>query len=391
MPLHLKGQRIHYMDHLRALAMILGVFYHSAAGYSTQVQYEWFIRHIPSTDILSVFKILSHDFRMPLFFLISGFFACLLLEKRDVRSFLVNRITRILIPLILFSVVIYYVLIQVGFLALGYLKSSFFIYIVLSQDSEDYEGLSLYHLWFLRYIFEFCIIAALLQYIKSPLIDLARYRISSSSWGLLILPLFIVPGYLLANEHMTAPTDLPPELWSYLYYGVFFLIGWHLFKQQDFIQIINAHIWKLSVVAAVLFYVQVYVKFSNLETEESVLPHYIGAFLFSFLNLYLVFIVLGLGQRFLNFNHEGMRYMSDASYWIYISHLPIVMSFQTLLAPIDMSLWLKFAIVTALTLAITVMTYHLFVRYTVIGWLLNGKRLRMRKPTGVKDLTAASV
>ncbi|MGH1350558.1 MAG: acyltransferase family protein [Methyloligellaceae bacterium] len=391
MPLHLKGQRIHYMDHLRALAMILGVFYHSAAGYSTQVQYEWFIRHIPSTDILSVFRILSHDFRMPLFFLISGFFASLLLERRSVQSFIGNRIIRLLMPLILFSVVTYYALNGIGYLALGYLKHSFFVYIVVSQGEEEAASTSLFHLWFLRYLFEFCVIAAVLQYIRHPFIARARHSIFSSSWTLVMLPLIIVPGYMLANEHMSAPTDLLPELWPYLYYGAFFLIGWHIFKQQDFIQIINAHIWKLSVVAAILFCVQVYVKFSNLETEESILPHYTGAFLFSFLKLYLVFIILGLGQRFLNFSNEGMRYMSDASYWIYISHLPIVLFIQTLLAPLDMSLWLKFVIVTALTLAITAMTYHLFVRYTVIGWLLNGKRQRMRKPTDIKGLKAASV
>ena len=83
----MKANRLHSLDAMRGILMLLGVYFHIAVfNYSDSV--------------LLLFIIHSHYFRMPAFFLISGFFGALLYYQKGSREMILNRIKRILLPLI---------------------------------------------------------------------------------------------------------------------------------------------------------------------------------------------------------------------------------------------------------------------------------------------------
>lgn len=69
-----------------------------------------------------------------------------------------------------------------------------------------------------------------------------------------------------------------------------------------------------------------------------------------------------------------VRYLSDASYWMYLTHLVATAWLPGVLARVDAPAFLKFSIVFSGTTLTTLVTYHYFVRATVIGELLNGRR-----------------
>ena len=69
-----------------------------------------------------------------------------------------------------------------------------------------------------------------------------------------------------------------------------------------------------------------------------------------------------------------MRYVSDASYWMYLVHLPFAIGIPGVLAPAPLPAIVKFAITVAITTAATLVSYHYLVRATAIGALLNGRR-----------------
>ncbi len=71
-----------------------------------------------------------------------------------------------------------------------------------------------------------------------------------------------------------------------------------------------------------------------------------------------------------------MRYLADASYWIYLVHLPLLVAFQLSLARTDMPPGARLLIATSASIAVSVVTYALLVRYTAVGNLLHGKRTR---------------
>ena len=95
-------KRLHHMDNLRALAMLLGVVFHASLAYSPMLHFFWLPADNQAAEAIDVFAWFSHLFRMPLFFLIAGFFAIFLIEKRGLKGFLINRTMRVLLPLVLF-------------------------------------------------------------------------------------------------------------------------------------------------------------------------------------------------------------------------------------------------------------------------------------------------
>ena len=73
--------RVHYMDNLRALAMLAGVVFHAALAYSPFIHNYWPTAYAASSRLVDVLAWFVHLFRMPLFFPIAGFFAALLVRR----------------------------------------------------------------------------------------------------------------------------------------------------------------------------------------------------------------------------------------------------------------------------------------------------------------------
>jgi hypothetical protein len=89
--------RYHALDRVRATAMLLGVVYHA-------ILFRMFVGAggpgpMGAPDSSRWFSDWLHSFRMPLFFLISGFFGRMMLEKYGTRDYLKRRWQRIAIPL----------------------------------------------------------------------------------------------------------------------------------------------------------------------------------------------------------------------------------------------------------------------------------------------------
>ena len=91
--------RRHDLDALRATAMLLGIVYHAALSFAAG--FPWMVQDVSQIRGLYVFQAATHGFRMPLFFLISGFFTAMLWRKRGLQALLKNRFKRILLPCLL--------------------------------------------------------------------------------------------------------------------------------------------------------------------------------------------------------------------------------------------------------------------------------------------------
>jgi peptidoglycan/LPS O-acetylase OafA/YrhL len=81
-----------------------------------------------------------------------------------------------------------------------------------------------------------------------------------------------------------------------------------------------------------------------------------------------------LALRFLNDHSPARRYIADASYWIYLVHLPLIVSLQVAVSQLAWAWPLKFALILGVAFPVMLVTYQLFVRRTFIGAILNGRR-----------------
>ena len=71
-----------------------------------------------------------------------------------------------------------------------------------------------------------------------------------------------------------------------------------------------------------------------------------------------------------------LRYFTDASYWVYLSNMPLVMLWHVMLAPLDMPIYVKFSISLLGAFGMSMLTYEYGVRYTWVGAVLNKRRVR---------------
>ncbi len=90
--------RRHDLDAVRSFAMLLGIALHAALAYVGGV---WIVSDERSSAGLGFLVGGVHGFRMPLFFLLSGFFTAMLWKRRGLTGLLSQRTKRILIPLLL--------------------------------------------------------------------------------------------------------------------------------------------------------------------------------------------------------------------------------------------------------------------------------------------------
>ena len=90
--------RRHDLDALRAGAMLAGVAFHAAHSFAPGMP--WLIHDTQQSPWWFLFLFLVHGCRMPLFFLVSGYFTALLFERKGLSDLLRHRLARIGGPLV---------------------------------------------------------------------------------------------------------------------------------------------------------------------------------------------------------------------------------------------------------------------------------------------------
>ena len=85
---------------------------------------------------------------------------------------------------------------------------------------------------------------------------------------------------------------------------------------------------------------------------------------------------LGLFRALLAGDNPKIRYLSDASFWLYLAHLPLIIFGQGLVVNWPGPALLKWALLTSAVVGFLLLAYEKAVRYTWLGRLLNGPRLR---------------
>lgn len=378
--------RVHYMDNLRAFAIILGVLFHAALAYSPSLNQLWMTADPNNSVVVDFLAFFSHSFRMPLFFVIAGFFAAMLVDKRGVGKMLKNRAMRIALPFVIFlPLIIASFAVLIGWSIEGVeQKSPMLGFIAMMSQVPDAPPppLTTTHLWFLYNLIFFCGLAAI--FAKFVKFDWMAKLTGSPLAFLLLAPLALVPALMTQHAPLPAPEQFLPQLWSFGYFGLFFMLGWGFFKHQDFLDKLQPYSWALLIVSIVAYvaYFQTFpgpVSMQEAMVAMGTAPE-LGlkqagvALLGAVISLYMSLALLLLGKRFFNKQNSVARYVSQSSYWIYIIHLPVLWFIQFLLLDTNWSLTVEFLISSLGNLAIGFVTHILLVKWSPIGWLLNGRK-----------------
>jgi peptidoglycan/LPS O-acetylase OafA/YrhL len=372
----MQGERYHSFDSLRAAMMLLGIWMHGVQCYTQLDVYRWPFKDASRTQVFDFTINWVHIFRMPVFFAMAGFFFALLTVRRGPGGAIRNRLKRILLPFILAWVVLAPVLlVTIEYLRTGSWPDA----LALALEARNYWEVGPLHLWFLEYLLLLYPVMLALDWIVRRLF--AGQVLSTASrmfdwtltspWRAPIAalatgwPMFLMGGWL------TTPGGFLPTVRILGAYLLFFAFGWVLYLERDVLA-------RMKRGGGIEMAAGAAIAVLGHAVLLGVLPQGLWRFAGPLATWLFLFGFIAVGQRCLDKPIPWVRYLSDASYWMYLIHVPLLIWIQMLIAPLALPALIKGLLALTLAAPLLIGSYHLAVRTTWIGAMLNGRRYPIR-------------
>jgi glucans biosynthesis protein C len=385
------------LEALRIATTFFVLFYHASLSYlATPMRLTlWASYDATGYRAFDYFVYWVNGFAMPVFFLAAGVSAPAACGSRGPRVFLTSRVRRLLRPLLFgcltilpfFYLVWGYALLVTGGLTLDEVLRWRF------RPAVSHELYGLGHFWFLEYLFLVSVLWCGGWTLRSYLFrgqpekateggsravgDGWVERILSSPWRPLLLA---IPTGLIfcidSDTMLRVDNRIVPNLFRVLHYAYFFTVGGWISKTRDPRQRYVPHSTLYLVTSFVLFGLM-----SSLLLRHAAAPlagwprilYCVMAALFPWLT---VFGGLGVFMRAFSGRGTVMRYLAESSFWVYIIHVPVIALAQALLLPLAWPVAVKFLLVAAVAITLSLLSYEYVVRRSLIGEIVNGARKR---------------
>lgn len=334
--------------------MLLGLFLHSTLHFLDPSTMEkalpgaTAIPPEPSTGVIHM-VIWIHIWRMPLFFVLAGYFTALLLERRGPKAFLQDRALRIFGTLVVFHL----------------------IFVVLfDRPLGDVD-----HLWFLWFLTLFCALA--------PWVP--KWRPFRTNWHpLTLLPLFALAG-LIGRDGMwhNIPQPVYELEWrGFVLYGVFFLAGLMLWPDRAILAPLR-RLWPLLLLPAAML-----VPVIALQVEREA-PHIAMQLTIAAASWLWIFGLIGLFQTLVTRPSPWITWLLGLAYPTYVLHLYFAIGFSALAIEAGLGQWATVFVSSTATFLTCWVIHVLLIRWTPLNWLFDGPgKTRLRWPFRPKEKAA---
>jgi glucan biosynthesis protein C len=384
------------LDALRGAMMMLGIILHSSLLYQSSPPPTMPIGTDHNTSI--VFDVLIafiHSVRMPVFFVLSGFFTALLVARRGVMGTYKNRAGRVLAPLLLAVVTV--LPITVYFLIACMVSARFGTHAFLPEREQlkvigqemAARGVpdepSLMHLWFLYYLLYFYLLIPLCRWLVQWSLryedQVRRFLVAPGTWVVLGLYTGMTLWPFRGGETYEGFIFLKPYPPALIYYGSFFVLGYVFHAYRDILLTFKRNVHWYAPVALVLFPLSFYA--SHLEygaSSQMVELHLAAVVLHGLATWALVYLFMGVALRFFDYESPWILYTSQSSYWVFLFHMVPVGFASWWMLQYDLPAVLKFLLVVAFATVLCLVTYHYAVQRTWVSVLLNGRRFDLKWP-----------
>lgn len=233
------------------------------------------------------------------------------------------------------------------------------------------------HLWFLWFLCWMVAGFAICAWIAKRVGWRPKPRRWVTSWWryLWLVPVTFVPAWFMGRSvpvfgPETSSSLLPP-LPLLIYYAVFFGFGAVYFDSEDQKGSLGRR-WPVTLPLALLLVYPI----GFAATHGGSKLHSIAVLLQVIYVWMMSAAMMGLFRRFVAQERGWIRYLSDASYWMYLAHLPLVLAAQVWVRDWALPSGVKFCFLCGGVFAVLLVSYEYLVRYTWIGALLNGRKVR---------------
>ncbi|MCG2670715.1 acyltransferase family protein [Bradyrhizobium sp. GCM10023182] len=388
-------ERLHALDALRGIALLLGIVLHATLSFVPASPRFWLIQDTHPSLMLSLLSFAIHVFRMTTFFLMAGFFARMNFHRRGAFGFVTDRLQRIALPLVIGWPLLFVPIALVITWAADFPNGGSIQW--ASRWLPSLPNFRLTHLWFLYVLLQLYAAMLLLRgaIVRLDTSGSLRAVVDRLFAGIirnplaplvLAIPIGIAfcldPRWVNVMGVQTPDHSLITNAQAWIGFGSAFGVGWLLHRQIGLLRILERRWLAYLLLALCLILISFVLSGVMLSAPGAPkLPYSFATLRLASAILYApaiwitTFAALGLALRFMSGFSPTRRYLADASYWLYLIHLPIVMALQVALSQFDWPALVKFAIIPVVAIPLMLASYHLMVRFTFIGVALNGRRV----------------
>jgi glucan biosynthesis protein C len=388
-------ERLHALDAVRGYALLLGIVLHATLSFIPGQRY-WLILDTHPSILLAVLYFVIHVFRMTTFFLIAGFFAHMSFHRHGALGFVKDRLQRIALPLLISWPIVFAIMVVVATWA------GHFPHGGVPPARQNWPPVlprfPLTHLWFLYVLLEFYGAVLVLRTTVICADRSGRFRAGIDRLIALVIRSPLAPALLAVPIGIclcldpawsgwmgvrTPDSSLITNVQAVVGFGTAFGFGWLLHRQLDLLPLLQRG-WLLNLLAAIGLIAASLALFGlPPRPPHNDVIHLAGAACYALAIWTTTFAVIGSALRFLSGYSRTRRYLADASYWLYIVHLPLVMALQVAVSQFDWPWPVKFAAILLVAFPFMLASYQLMVRQTFVGVVLNGRRMRRQQPAAV--------
>ncbi len=387
-------RREHDWDMLRALLMVLGIPYHASMAYNANVP--WDIHSPETSALLTYLSGLLVTFRMPAFFIVAGYFAIMVLDRKPVGAWLANRYIRLGVPFITGLILLIPPQIELMHIA-DALSGRTTLEVALGEARNEltHPGPDwIMHLWFLPTLMVYCTMLAVAfitasHPVMTPVVSRLRRWLEIRRdvlflvaiallmvWELTLRAAFIEFNRLGPGLPAAAARGLDP----YLRYLPYFVIG-VLLRREPAVR----HAFRMPngwIIPAAAF----------LAASIASFTHYRGIEILELVNAFatgaaaLLISRLLIGHAHHHWNRPDVRIdrIVDASFTIYLVHHPIIYALATAFLLVSWPPVIEFTVIATLTALLSYGFHRLIRRSSLALFLFNGIPPRRRNHRAVE-------
>jgi glucan biosynthesis protein C len=375
----IKSERLHYLDWLQVLAILGVVLFHAVHPFDDLG--DWIIKNAEKSALVTFYGGFFTLWGMPFFFLMAGATSWFSLRRRTPGHYIRARVTRLLIPFIIGTIVLTPIQAYYELTHNGWWQGGSIIDFILSSEARtyyftEYHPLILgpeifnrvgYHLWFVAFLFLYALLALpFFTWLKS---DSGKQFVASlarlAKWrgGLLVLVIpMVLARFLLQRDK---PSD--DYGWADLvYYLLFFVSGYILIADERFLRAIRRD-WRLYLILGIpctLFFfsmaadVPVWDWMGSPGTPE----FYLSWALHGINSWCWTMVMFRVGMRFLDYTSKWLQYAREATFPVFLVHHPVIVFIAFYAVQWEVNLLVKLLVVVIGTFAVSFGTYELLVR-----------------------------
>jgi len=379
-------ERLYFIDWLRVFAVLLLVPFHTGMMF---VRWGFHIENTEKSGAVELFNGFLGIWHMPLLILLSGAGSWFALNHRGPGGYLRERFLRLVVPLVFGILVVVPPQVYCERLAHGEFSGSFLAFWPHIFNGVYPEGnFSYHHLWFLAYLFTYCVLAL-------PIFVWLRPRLKrpeAFAWMkrpvallALSLPTGIVYSVLLVPYH--GQQNFVDDWSRYFAYLILFIYGFALFA-GDAVETIQR--WRrlyLLLAVVCVFSIKI-MEDSGLQPDWGYNPHFILLFTYRiFVAWCWMLAIVGYGRQYLDFSHPVLTYANEAVLPFYVLHQTIIVVIGYFVIQQTWGVAAKYFFILILAFILTLAAYEFLIRRFNVPRVLFGMRMKNQR---VRNLPVTS-